>query len=329
MVMEATPPDVLVWAETVLGDRIVGVEPMVGGIDARTVRLALDDGDDVVLRLTEQDHDEDIDYLAQVLDRLARTPIPAPLRLAHAMAVGEGHVPLMLQTLLVGDPTIPVEPDDAWLSGLVQTIVGMQQIEPEPWMHDRAAVRWKELEQIPADELGAADLVLLRRLRDLAASAPLTRVFGHDDFWPGNTLRDGVRVVGVVDWGDAGLVSVARDAVYCAVDMSICYGLGVGDRLLELFAEHGTVHPEEILAWTARSVVGSRFFPEWLPTWNGLGAPVRPEQAARRRADLLDRNLARLGGASERPAGHGYGDRVRLHLTGPDQRQPHARFEPD
>src|SRR4051794_15066311 len=210
MVMEATPPDVLVWAETVLGDRIVGVELMVGGIDARTVRLALDDGVDVVLRLTEPDHDEDIDYLAQVLDRLARTPIPAPLRLAHAMAVGEGHVPLMLQTLLVGDPTIPVEPDDAWLSGLVQTIVGMQQIEPEPWMHDRAAVRWKELEQIPADELGAADLVLLRRLRDLAASAPLTRVFGHDDFWPGNTLRDGVRVVGVVDWGDAGLVSVAR-----------------------------------------------------------------------------------------------------------------------
>jgi aminoglycoside phosphotransferase (APT) family kinase protein len=295
MVMEAPPPDVLVWAETALGDRIVGVESMVGGIDAHTVRLTLNDGGDVVLRLTDPDHHEDIDYLAQVLDRLAQTPIPAPRRLAHAMAVGDGDVPLMLQTLLMGDPTIPVEPDDAWLSELVQTIVNMQQIDLEPWMHDRAAVRWKELEQIPADELGAADLELLRRLRDLAASAPLTRVFGHDDFWPGNTLRDGQRVVGVVDWGHAGLVSVARDAVYCAVDMSICYGLDVGDRLLDLFVRRVTVHPEELLAWSARSVLASRYFAEWLPTWNGLGAPVRHGQAARRRADLLDRSLARLG----------------------------------
>jgi len=289
------PPDVLAWAETALGDRIAGVTSMAGGIDAHTFRLSLERGDDVVLRITEPNHHEDIDYLGQVLDRLAQTSVPAPRRLAHTMSVGAGGVPVMLQTLLTGDPTIPVTPDDPWLDELVQTIARMQQVEPEPWMHDRAAVRWQELEQLPLHELSAGDRLLLGRLRELAASAPLTRVFGHDDFWPGNTLRDGQRVVGIVDWGHAGLVSAARDAVYCAVDTSICYGLEVGDRLLDLFARRITVHPDELLAWSARSVLASRFFTEWLPTWNGLGAQVRPEEAATRRADLLDRTLARLG----------------------------------
>jgi hypothetical protein len=36
-------------------------------------------------------------------------------------------------------------------------------------------------------------------------------------------------------------------------------------------------------------------FAEWLPGWNGFGLSVTHEQAARRRTELLDRTLARLG----------------------------------
>jgi hypothetical protein len=108
-------------------------------------------------------------------------------------------------------------------------------------------------------------------------------------------LREGERVVGIVDWGHAGVVSAARDATYCAVDTSLCYGLAAGDRLVELFEARTTVDPEEMLVWAARSVLSSRFFAEWLAGWYGLGVPVTREQAARRRTELLDRTLARLG----------------------------------
>ena len=293
--VDEPPPDLLAWAEASAGRRVVGVQQMTGGIDAHTFRLALDNGDDVVLRVTEPDHHEDVDYLAQVLDRLAPTPIPAPLRLAHASAVGAGDVPVMLQTLLVGDPSIPVDPDDAWLDALVLTIVRMQDVGLEPWMQDRARLRWEQLDTRDGRGYEPGDELLLSRLKDVRHDVPLTPVFGHDDFWVGNTLRDGHRVVGIVDWGHAGVVSAARDVTYCAVDASLCYGLEVGDRLIDLFCQRVYVDPGEIMAWTARSVLASRWFPEWLAGWNGLGAQVGHEQAATRRADLLDRTLARLG----------------------------------
>ena len=289
------PVEVLAWVETQLGGAVVAVEPMAGGIDAQTFCVALADDSSVVLRVTEPNHHEDIGYLAQVLDLLATTPIPAPRRLAHAETISRGGPPAMLQTLLLGDRTIPVDPTDDWLCELATTITRMQAVALEPWMHDRAAVRWADLPEIAVGDLEPADRALLAALRDRGPDAPFRPVFGHDDFWVGNTLRAGVRVVGIVDWGHAGVVSAARDATYCAVDTSLCFGLEVGDRLLDLFCDQVTLDPEELLVWSARSVLSARFFPEWLSGWNGLGAPVTHEQAARRRTELLDRTLARLG----------------------------------
>jgi aminoglycoside phosphotransferase (APT) family kinase protein len=289
------PAELLVWVESALGSEVRAAEPMAGGIDAQTFRLDLSDETSVVLRVTEPNHHEDIGYLAQVLDLLARSSLPAPRRLAHVEAVGPGGPPAMLQTLLVGDRTIPVDPTDDWLRELVRTIVSMQALAVEPWMHDRAGLRWADLPEIATQELEAADRALLEALRTRGPTAPFTPVFGHDDFWVGNTLREGHHVVGIVDWGHAGVVSAARDATYCAVDAGLCYGLDVGDRLLELFTAEASVDPEEMLVWSARSVLSARFFEEWLAGWNGLGVPVTREQAARRRTELLERTLARLG----------------------------------
>ena len=287
--------EALAWAESQLDSAVVTVDRMSGGIDAQTFRLDLADGSSVVLRVTESGHHEDVGYLASVLDALQETPLPAPRHLAHVDALGAGGPPVMLQTLLPGDRTIPADADDDWLRSLVATIAAMQRVPTQPWMHDRIAVRWSDLWEVPAEDLGAGDRLLLDLLRERGPAAPCTPVFGHDDFWVGNTLRDGTRVVGIVDWGHAGIVSAARDVTYCAADTGLCYGLDVGDRLLELFAMASPVGPEELLVWSARMVLATRYFPEWLAAWNGLGAPVTPDEAARRRTELLERTLARLG----------------------------------
>ena len=291
----AAPDDVLAWAQSQLDSAVIAVARMAGGIDAQTFRLDLASGSSVVLRVTEPDHHEDLDYLARVLDLLADTLVPAPQHLARTMSAGDGGPPAMLQTLLVGDPTIPSAPDDAYLESLVTTIVCMQSLQVRTWMHDRISVRWADLDEMTGDGLSDGDRLLLGVLRERGRAAPCTPVFGHDDYWVGNSLRDGDRVVGLVDWGHAGVVSAARDATYCAVDTSICYGLDVGDRLMQRFAQQRQVDPEELLVWSARSVLASRYFPEWLAAWNGLGAPVSHAEAAGRRTELLERTLARLG----------------------------------
>ena len=293
--MFPAPKDVLAWVEAELACSVVAADRMAGGIDANTFRLELADGSHAVLRVTVPEHHEDIDYLAQVLDLLDGTPVPAPRRLAHSSSVGALGSPVMVQSLLSGDPTIPVEPDEAWLIEIVTTVLRLQAIPLAEWMHDRVSVRWRDLDVLAEGELTAGDRLLLRRLRERGPAAPVTPVFGHDDYWVGNTLRDGQRIVGIVDWGHAGVVSAARDATYCAVDTSLCYGLEAGDRIIDTFTEQRQLDAEEMLVWSARSVLASRFFPEWLAGWNGLGAPVTHAQAARRRTELLERTLARLG----------------------------------
>jgi hypothetical protein len=42
-------------------------------------------------------------------------------------------------------------------------------------------------------------------------------------------------------------------------------------------------------------VLMSRHYRDWLTGWNGLGVPVTETEAGRRRAELLDRALTRLG----------------------------------
>src|SRR4051812_27962859 len=102
--MESPPADVLAWTEAVVGDRVIGVQSMVGGIDAHMFRLSLADGADIVLRVTMPGDHDDVAYQAQVLDLLATTAVPAPRAIAHAAGIGPAAHRVLLQTLLPGDP---------------------------------------------------------------------------------------------------------------------------------------------------------------------------------------------------------------------------------
>jgi aminoglycoside phosphotransferase len=292
--VQQPPASVLDWAESAIADAVIGMSPMAGGIDAATFRLSTRSGQDVVLRVTTTDDHDDVAYQAHVLDQLATTRVPAPRAIAFAEDVDAGGRRALLQTLLPGEPTLPTEPSDTWIASLVDTVVAVQAVPVTPWMHDRVEARWRKLDELAAEDLDADDRRLLGAVLARRRSVETTPVFGHDDFWVGNTLREGDDVVGIVDWGHAGVVSVVRDVTYCAVDASLCYGLDVGDRMVELFLDQVAVDPAEVLLWTGHSVLASRYFDEWIAGWNGLGVPVRRDQAAARRAELVDRALTQL-----------------------------------
>jgi aminoglycoside phosphotransferase (APT) family kinase protein len=291
--VESPPADVLAWAEAQLGRPVVGATHLPGGLDAPMFRLRLDGGADVVLRIAARGEWHDIEHLAQILELLASSEVPAPTLLAHGAGVGSGERPVMLQSLLPGDPTLPLEPTEEWLRNLVATNLAIQRVAVAAWVPDRLTQQWAQLAEFDDDKMTEADQRLVQAVsRDAPGGR---RVLGHDDYWIGNTLRTGDRVVGVVDWGGAGLVSPARDLTYCAVDMSLCYGVEYGDRLVSLFRGEVDVDDVDVDLWTARAVISARWFSEWLQGWNGLGVPVQHDAAALRRAELLDRMLTRLG----------------------------------
>jgi aminoglycoside phosphotransferase (APT) family kinase protein len=293
--VQVPPADVLAWVESQVHSPVLAALPMSGGLDAQMFRLTLDGRDDVVLRISRGGDWDDVAHQARVLEMLANTTLPAPRLLGHRPSPRAGEPGLLVQTWLDGDAMLPMSPGDAWLTSLVDTLVAVQGQPILDWMPDRAAYRWAQVEADPEPDYSRDDSRLQAALRRRRQHTPLTQVFAHDDFWIGNTLRDGDRVVGIVDWGMAGVTSIARDATYCAVDMSICYGLDVGDRLVEKFRDRVPVADEEILVWDARAVLMSRHYRDWLTGWNGLGVPVTETEAGRRRAELLDRALTRLG----------------------------------
>jgi aminoglycoside phosphotransferase (APT) family kinase protein len=180
------------------------------------------------------------------------------------------------------------------LAAQVSTIRAFQDVPLAHWLSDRAAARWAQVNVGVFGDVAEREAFLVERLRQLRHTAPMTPVFVHDDYWIGNTLRTGDHVVGVVDWGEAGRGSAARDATYCAVDMRLCYGVDVGDRFLAMFREQVDLPDEEVVAWDARAVLMARFYRSWLVGWNGLGVPVTCEAASERRAELLDRVRSRL-----------------------------------
>src|SRR3954452_15665563 len=113
--MEAPPADGLACAVAQLSRSVVDARPMPGGLDATMFRLRLDDSADVVLRIATPGEDDDVQQLARILDLLGPSDVPAPVLLARGAGVGPGEESVLLQTLLQGDPSLPLDPTQEWL----------------------------------------------------------------------------------------------------------------------------------------------------------------------------------------------------------------------
>jgi len=185
------PADVLAWVEARLAARVLGASRLGGGLDAHMFALSLEGHEGVVLRVARDAERDDISLQARMLRALADSEIPAPRFLAVDAEVGAAGCPVLLQTLLPGDTTLPAVPGDAWLLALVGAIVRLQELTSPSWFRDRASARWRDLAPGIVTDWTDPELTLVDALRARGDTIPFTKVFVHDDFWPGNTLRDG------------------------------------------------------------------------------------------------------------------------------------------
>jgi aminoglycoside phosphotransferase (APT) family kinase protein len=191
---------------------------------------------------------EDPDFTAArevaVLERLARSPVPAPRVVAADPEGAACDVPALLITRLPGRP--PGVPADmggflAQLAGALAPIhaVDGRGIPGYRRYYDAGSIAPPSWSRRP--RLWEAALALAR------ADPPAgPRCFIHRDYHPENTLWSRGRLTGIVDWTSGGCGPAAVDTAHMRWNLAITYGPDAADEFLRLHrAQTGRAFPDQ------------------------------------------------------------------------------------
>jgi aminoglycoside phosphotransferase (APT) family kinase protein len=281
------PAAALAWAAAAVGPggRVVAVAPLPSGWTANhAVDVAGPGGavHRVVLRRwarpgwDEEDPDFDAAREAAILELLAPTPVPAPRLVAADPEAAACDVPALLLTCLPGAPPDLAGDPAAVLEGLATALPPIHAVTvpgagttppgrgPVP-----AYRRFYDPARLRPPAWSARPELWTRAYAVAAGPPPDDRTcFIHRDYHPGNTLWEGDRLVGVVDWlgGSWGPPSV--DLGHMRLNLAWDLGIEAADRFL---AAH-------------RALTGFDHHPYWdvvaavdcVPELEGPGPPPEP-----------------------------------------------------
>lgn len=181
-VSQPTVPDVVAAAARLLGRPLALVRELTGGQHARTL-LADDGAAHVVVRVFPRADDAVARELA-VLARLGPLGRLAPAALAHGDL--DGHGVIVTEAVPGGPPSPTLDPVVIG-EQLGVALAAVHRLDPSGLPDD---VREPTLR---AGRLAAS-------AQEAWREADLDRVLTHGDYWSGNTVWEGDRLAGVVDW---------------------------------------------------------------------------------------------------------------------------------
>jgi aminoglycoside phosphotransferase (APT) family kinase protein len=194
--------------------------------------VTLGSGQELVLRRwarpgwEQADPDLTAEREAQVLERLADGPVPAPAVVAADPAGEHCDCPALLLTLLPGAP--PEGPPD--LDQLLRALDDVHATDPAglpPFRRHHDA----ETLSVPdwAGERGVWELAIAVARR---AEPDLPVRLIHRDPHPGNTLWQDRRLSGIVDWTTGCAGPVAVDLAHLRVNLAMDHGIAASGAVL-------------------------------------------------------------------------------------------------
>ncbi|MFI0240570.1 phosphotransferase family protein [Streptomyces sp. NPDC016845] len=253
------------------GERVVGAEPLHGGLTAEMRRLTVrhrDGGTRVLVLRTFVDEENAEDWLGREASALALLPgtgVPAPELIAVDPTAAHCEYPSLLMTHLPGRTVLDDEGVERRVALLARQLVAIHALRP--------AARPR-----PYVALTTADTVVTPRGADARTWAAATDVirrpappyegrFLHRDFQPGNVLFDvpssgpaDARITGVVDWAATSWGPADLDVAHCAVTLALLHGPQWGLRFPEAYEEAGGVPAAAAsrrLYWLVRDALAS------------------------------------------------------------------------
>ncbi|WP_411138669.1 phosphotransferase family protein [Streptomyces sp. C10] len=269
----AVRPLTLAWVSRHLevGERIVRIEALHGGITAEMRRLTIGtrDGDtrDLVLRtFVNMQHAEDwLNREAGALTLLAGTGVPAPGLVAVDPTAAHCEYPSLLMTHLGGRTVFDDEGLETRVPLLARQLVAIHALRPVERPREYVALTTADTVVTPKGADAAVWAAAIDVIRKPAP--PYEGRFLHRDFQPGNVLFDvpppgsaDARVTGVVDWAATSWGPADLDVAHCSTNLALLHGPAWGLRFAEAYEEAGGVlaaAASERLYWRVRDGLAS------------------------------------------------------------------------
>jgi aminoglycoside phosphotransferase (APT) family kinase protein len=235
---------------------------------------------------------------AAALDLAATHDVPAPRPVAHDLTGACGWV-ASLTTLLPGRSSIAAHIPPGRLRALGGAVARIHRVSGLPTPDLPLRSRSLEGYDLDAAAPSTDSATLLAHAREaLADGTTIDEPLGfvHGDFWQGNTLWDGERYAGAVDWDFAGFGPAGIDLGSLRADVAVLHGLEAAAHVLAGWEEVAGRAARHLDWW---DVVAGASTPEdmggWLPNFQAQGrTDLDLETITRRRDAFLEQALADL-----------------------------------
>ncbi|WP_329087199.1 MULTISPECIES: phosphotransferase family protein [unclassified Streptosporangium] len=249
-----------------VGERIVRVEALHGGITAEMRRLTIGTRDggtrDLVLRtFVNVEHAEDsLNRETGALTLLPGTGVPAPGLVAVDPTAAHCEYPSLLMTHLAGRTVLDDEGLETRVPLLARQLVAIHALRPAERPRAYVALTTADTVVTPKGADAAAWAAAIDVIRRPAP--PYEGRFLHRDFQPGNVLFDvpppqpaNARITGVVDWAATSWGPADLDVAHCSTNLALLHGPAWGLRFAEAYQEAGgllAAAASERLYWQVR-----------------------------------------------------------------------------
>lgn len=261
-------------AARLLGRPLTVERELTGGQHARTV-LASDGSERVVVRVFPRGDDAVARELA-VMPRLGPLGRSAPGLLAQGEDDGR---PVIVTEALPGGPPRP---------DLDPIVIGEQLGTALAAIHRLDPIGLPDDAREPSLRAGR----LASTAHEAWREVDLDRVLTHGDFWSGNTVWEGDRLTGIVDWSGAMSAPRGVDLAWCRQDLVLLGSPEAADRFLIAYQAASGHRVVDVHAWDAVAAARADPYVEtWAPNYAGIGRPEITGRVLRERFDAWVRTL--------------------------------------
>lgn len=202
-------------------------------------------------------------------------------------------------TYIDGAPMPPRDDAHRWIGELARALASVHAVgrdarasalEHKGGPVDRA--RWM-CERFRAGDALSQDVI--RAVTRVASNVRRNAdVFVHGDFWYGNTVWLEGRIVGLVDWFNAGIGDPAMEVAYARVDAALVLGLDAADEIGERYA-HLRLPLSHQAFWDALAALpGLTMLRDWVTAYAEVGFVIDEAEARSRLERFVDRALSTL-----------------------------------
>lgn len=233
---------------------------------------------------------------AAALEFAAANGVPAPRPVAHDLDGTSGWL-ASITTLLAGSSSIAADITSERLRALGGEAARIHLASGTPTLE--LPLRSQSLEgyDLNAGTAPTSSTPLLMRAREMVANrSPVLDEpvgFVHGDFWQGNTLWDGERYTGAVDWDFAGFGPAGVDLGSARADVVVLHGPEAADEVLAGWEQVAGRSATNLAWWDLVAGVST---PDdmsgWLPNFHAQGrTELDLATITRRRDDYVEQAL--------------------------------------